>query len=418
MKVLVIGSGGREHALAWKLKQSEQVNHVFIAPGNAGTQSVGENVAIDPMDFNQIVNFSKENGINLVVIGPEDPLVGGLVDRLQAEGIAVFGPNKEAAEFEGSKRFTKEFLMKHDIPTAAYVSVTDYEEAIRAIKSFSYPVVLKADGLYQGKGVVIATDFEEAKEVLYQMLEEKSFGDAGGEVVIEEFLEGDEQSLLCFVSNNHLVAMETARDYKKIGEGDVGENTGGVGCFSPSEVNNPEDIKKVKVILEKIEQGLKSDGFEFNGILFIGFMMTNEGPKILEFNVRFGDPETEVLMPRLESDLYEIMQKTLAGDLQAEDLKWSQETALAVIHYSIGYPGAYEKGHEITSVPKNNNKDRIVFHNGTKADGNKLLTNGGRVLTIVALGDDLESARQTAYEMGEDVKSDNLSYRRDIGKIN
>ncbi|MDO5457652.1 MAG: phosphoribosylamine--glycine ligase [Atopococcus tabaci] len=418
MNILVIGSGGREHALAWKLAQSEKADKIYVAPGNAGTQEDFTNVAIDVMDFDALIEFSKENDIDLVVVGPEDPLNEGIVDRFAAADISIFGPDQACTQFESSKDFTKQFLNTYDIPTAASFTTTNYEAAAAFVETSDLPLVVKADGLCQGKGVIICETKDEAVDALEEMLVQKNFGDEGSTVVIEEFLEGQEQSLLCFVSNNKLVPMETAQDYKKIYEGEQGPNTGGVGIYSPSNLVTEELDACVEDILSKIEAGLEAEDLTFNGILFIGFMVKDNQPKVLEFNVRFGDPETEALMPRLESDLVEVMEKTLVGDLEAKDLKWSDQSVVGVVLYSEGYPAGYENNIEITHLPEVSGDQEIIFHNGTcfNAEGD-LLTNGGRVLTILGKADTIEDARQIAYRLAEQVECTSLGYRKDIAEF-
>lgn len=418
MNILVIGSGGREHALAWKLNQSEKADKIYVAPGNAGTQEDFTNVAIDVMDVDALIEFSKTHAVDLVVVGPEDPLNEGIVDRFEAAGISIFGPDKACAQFESSKDFTKQFLNTYDIPTAVSFTTSDYEEAAAYVEEADLPIVIKADGLCKGKGVVICETREEAVEALKNMMVEQEFGDEGSTVVIEEFLEGQEQSLLCFVSNNKLIPMETAQDYKKIYEGDQGPNTGGVGIYSPSNLADAELDAQVEDILAKIEKGLEAEKLNFNGILFIGFMVKDNQPKVLEFNVRFGDPETEALMPRLESDLVDIMEKTLAGDLQKDDLKWSDQSVVGIVLYSEGYPGAYENNVEITYLPQVSGEEEIIFHNGTCFDEDvRLLTNGGRVLTTLGKADTIEEARRIAYNLAEQVECTSLGYRNDIAEF-
>lgn len=418
MKILVVGSGGREHALAWKLNQSERVSQIYVAPGNAGTAQDFVNVPIQVMDFDGLTQFAEAEQIDLVVVGPEDPLCGGLVDRFEAIGIPAFGPNQHAAQFEGSKDFTKQFLNKYDIPTAQSKTVTSLAQGLEVIEAMGYPIVIKTDGLAQGKGVVICRDNPEAADTLKSMLEDQAFGDQGTTVVIEEFLDGVEESLLCFVSNNRLIPMEVARDYKKIHDGDQGPNTGGVGAFSPVPDSSPEFKAEIKSILDKIEAGLIADGFNFNGILFIGFMKVGNTPYVLEFNVRFGDPETEVLMPRLESDLVDIMSKTLAGTLEFDDLVWSDQASVGVILHSQGYPGEFVRGVTIDKVPTEFTSHEILFHNGTGYnEAGDLVTRGGRVLTCVALADTIEEARVAAYRLVDQVEGASLSYRTDIAQL-
>ncbi|MBG9988567.1 phosphoribosylamine--glycine ligase [Aerococcaceae bacterium DSM 111176] len=414
MKVLIIGSGGREHALGWKLDQSPQVDELFFAPGNAGTSFLGTNVLINAMEIDQLVEFAKSEAIDLTVVGPEDPLCAGIVERFEEEGLKIFGPNLECSQFESSKDFTKKFLQRHEIPTAAYNTYTDYDSAVKGLGEVSYPIVIKADGLALGKGVVIVSDYDHGVQTLDEMMNQAQFGEAGATVVIEEFLDGPELSLLCIVSHNRVIPLDLARDYKKAYDGDQGLNTGGVGCFSPVPI--PDDVEQsINEINKMIEQGLIEDGFDFTGILFVGFIIQDGKPYVLEFNVRFGDPETEVLMPRLESDLFDILNKAIDDTLIDEDLIWSNDKAVGVILTSIGYPAEYEQGHAI-KLPVANPVGTILFHNGTAFDGDNLVNAGGRVLTAVGLGKTQEEARLLAYQLVGRIESDNLTYRTDIAK--
>lgn len=415
MKILVVGSGGREHTLCWKLSQSEVVSKVFCAPGNGGTKEVAENIDIKSNDIKKLLDFALEEKIDLTVVGPEEPLVLGIEDEFKKHNLKVFGANKSAARLEGSKEFAKEFMIKHNIDTAKYNSTNNYEEAKNIIKDYSYPLVIKADGLCAGKGVIICQTEKEALESLDEILNEKIFGDEGSKVVIEEFLDGIEASLLCFVSNGKLIPMESAKDYKQIYDNDEGPNTGGVGCFSPSPLFTDKLNSQIDKILRNIEIGLQKDNLEYTGILFIGFMIVNNEPKILEFNVRFGDPETEVLLPRLESDLYNLMIKAIDGSLKEEDLIWSKKTCLTVVLTSKGYPFEYKTGYPI-DIDKSIDKDIIVFHNGSKYEDNKYLTNGGRVLSITALADDLNSAREKVYKNIKKINFEGMYHRTDIGQ--
>lgn len=412
MKVLVIGNGGREHALAWKLKKSKSVDEIYMARGNGGTENFAKNLDIDPKDINGLLKFAEDKKVDLTVVGPEDPLCMGIVDAFNEKGFRIFGPNKECARFEKSKEFTKKFLEKYSIPTAKYKSFENYEDAIKGIAEFSYPLVVKADGLCLGKGVMICHDESEAKDALEKIFKDKIFGDEGSTVVIEEFLTGEEASVLCLVSNNKLFPLERAKDHKQIYDDNKGPNTGGVGTYSPVAVS-PELEKNLEKIYRQIEDGLESEKLNYSGILFIGFMIENDKPKVLEFNVRFGDPETEVLMPRLDADLFEILNKTIDGKLKKEDIKWKDETCLTVILCSKGYPGSYEKGKEICGLD-NVDEDIIVFHNGTKKT-DSLYTNGGRVLSVTALGKDLKEAREKAYANVYKIKFDGVYFRKDIG---
>lgn len=415
MKILVVGSGGREHTLCWKLSQSEDVSKVFCAPGNGGTKEVAENIDIKSNDIEALLNFALKEKIDLTVVGPEEPLVLGIEDEFKKHNLKVFGANKSAARLEGSKEFAKEFMIKHDIDTAKYNSTNNYEEAKDIIKDYSYPLVIKADGLCAGKGVIICQTEEEALEALDEILNTKIFGDEGSKVVIEEFLDGVEASLLCFVSKGKLIPMESAKDYKQIYDNDKGPNTGGVGCFSPSPLFTDKLNEQINKILRSIEIGLQKDNLEYTGILFIGFMIVNNEPKILEFNVRFGDPETEVLLPRLESDLYKLMIKAIDGSLKDEDLVWSKKTCLTVVLTSKGYPLDYKTGYPI-NIDSSIDKDIIIFHNGSKYEDNKYLTNGGRVLSITALDRDLDSARDKVYKNLSKINFDGMYYRKDIGQ--
>lgn len=417
MKILIIGAGGREHAIAWKLAQSNRPVDIFLAPGNAGTASDYTNVPIDVMDFDRLLDFALTEAIELVIVGPEDPLCAGIVDLFQEAGIAVFGPDKMSAQLEASKDLTKQFLNKYQIPTANSFTTADFDQAKDYINQADLPIVIKADGLCKGKGVVICHSLEEAEATLKDMLIDQSFGDSASQVVIEDYLDGYEQSLLCFVSNNQLVPMETAQDYKKAFDGDLGPNTGGVGVYSlpkTPETTDPALDAQIKAILGQIERGLIAEKFSFYGILFIGFMIQDGQAKVLEFNVRFGDPETEVLLPRLESDLLTVFEKTLAGTLKPTDLIWSKQAAVGVVLYSKGYPGFYDNHVAIESLPEN----ALIFHNGTTTDeAGQLITSGGRVLTPVALADDIHSARQAAYKLVGQVHGASLTYRTDIAKL-
>ncbi len=417
MKILIIGAGGREHAIAWKLAQSNRPVDIFLAPGNAGTASDYTNVPIDVMDFDRLLDFALTEAIDLVIVGPEDPLCAGIVDVFKDVGIAVFGPDKISAQLEASKDLTKQFLNKYQIPTANSFTTADFDQAKDYINQADLPIVIKADGLCKGKGVVICHSLEEAEATLKDMLLDQSFGDSASQVVIEDYLDGYEQSLLCFVSNNQLVPMETAQDYKKAFDGDLGPNTGGVGVYSlpkTPETTDPALDAQIKAILGQIERGLIAEKFSFYGILFIGFMIQDGQAKVLEFNVRFGDPETEVLLPRLESDLLTVFEKTLAGTLKPTDLIWSKQAAVGVVLYSKGYPGFYNNHVAIESLPEN----ALIFHNGTTTDeAGQLITNGGRVLTPVALADDIQSARQAAYKHVGQIHGASLTYRNDIAKL-
>lgn len=416
MNWLLIGGGGREAAIAWKLSQSPLVRRIYVAPGIGKLYEKCENIKISPDNFEELLRFSKENDIKTVVVGPELPLVLGLEDLFRAEGILVFGPNRECAQLEGSKRFAKEFMLKHGISTANYEAFTDAESAKKKLSETSYPAVIKADGLCAGKGVIIAEDCKTANEAVEDILVHGKFGKEGKELVIEDFLTGTEASLLCFVSHNKIFPMQSAKDYKRIFEGDEGLNTGGVGCYSPSPLFTPTLWERLRTdVILPIEAGLNAEKMDFTGILFIGLMIENDVPKVLEFNVRFGDPETEVLLPRLDADLAELMLKTIEGTLQAEDIRWKEEESAAVILTAEGYPGEYRKGDEI-SLDASMLKDILLFHNGTKEVDGKYYTDGGRVLSVVALGRTRAEAREKIYEAVKGIHFAGMKYRRDIAR--
>ncbi|HSH36760.1 phosphoribosylamine--glycine ligase [Schnuerera sp.] len=417
MKVLVIGSGGREHALCWKIAESLKVSKIYCAPGNGGTKEIAENIDINPEEIDRLLDFALKENIDLTVVGPEGPLVMGIVDKFNEKGLNIFGVNKKAAQLEGSKAYAKSFMEKHNIPTGRYRKYTDIEEAMKGLDQFQYPLVIKADGLCLGKGVVICNTKEEGIDCLNHMMKDKAFGMAGETIIIEEFLEGIEASLLCFVTNGRIIPMESAKDYKQIYEGDMGPNTGGVGCFSPNPLFQ-EELRKIvqEDILSKIEIGLEKEKMDYKGLLFIGLMINKDKAKVLEFNVRFGDPETEVLLPRLKSDIVDIFEKTLKGSLKIEDLIWKDEKCVTVVATSKGYPGKYEKGKEIIGL-KDVDEDIIIFHNGTIEKEGKIHTNGGRVISITALGNTLKEARDKIYKNLNKVAFDGMYFRKDIAKI-
>lgn len=413
MKVLVIGNGGREDAICKKISESNKCTELFCSKGNAGTLRYAENVELNSNE--EIFRFSNDNNIDLVVVGPEAPLCEGIVDLFKESNIKVFGADKKSARLEGSKDFAKKFMKKYDVPTARYETIKSIEEGKKAIENFSYPIVIKADGLCAGKGVRICNTKEDVLDYFKELFEDKIFGKEGSTVVIEEFLRGKEASLLCFVSKGNLIPMESARDYKRIFDNDEGENTGGVGCYSPSELFNEELKLQIEKILEKISNGLKKENLEYSGVLFIGFMI-DEDAKVLEFNVRFGDPETEVVLPRMESDLLLAIEKSLDGSLEREDLKWKKEKCLTVILTSRGYPKNYEKGKKISGIDSVD-KDIYVYHNNTKVNGSKILTDGGRVLSVTALGNSYDEIREKVYRNIEKISFETKQYRKDIGKM-
>lgn len=413
MKVLVIGNGGREDAICKKISESKKCTELYCSKGNAGTLRYAKN--IDLKSNEEIFEFSNTNNIDLVVVGPEAPLCDGIVDLFNNSNIKVFGADKKSARLEGSKDFAKEFMKKYEVPTAKYETIRTMDEGLKAIERFSYPIVVKADGLCAGKGVRICNTKNEVLNYFKELFEEKVFGDEGTTVVIEEFLKGKEASLLCFVSKGNLIPMESARDYKRIFDNDEGENTGGVGCYSPSELFTDELKLKVDKTLKKISYGLKNEKLEYSGILFIGFMIDDEA-KVLEFNVRFGDPETEVVLPRMETDLLLAIEKSIDGTLNKEDLKWKKEKCLTVILTSKGYPKAYEKGKIITGINLVD-KDIYVYHNNTRLEGDNILTDGGRVLSVTSLGSSYDDIRNKVYKNIELISFETKQYRKDIGKI-
>ncbi|PFZ13662.1 phosphoribosylamine--glycine ligase [Bacillus pseudomycoides] len=412
MNVLVIGRGGREHALAWKFAQSEQVEKVYVAPGNEGMRDVATPVAIDENDFDALVLFAKENNIGLTFVGPEIPLMNGVVDRFEAEGLRVFGPNKAAAVIEGSKAFTKELMKKYDIPTAAYETFTNYEEAVAYIQKIGAPIVIKADGLAAGKGVTVAMTLEEALQAVKEMLQDVKFGEASKKVVIEEFLDGQEFSLMAFVNGTTVYPMVIAQDHKRAFDGDKGPNTGGMGAYSPVP-QIPESAVEVAIeaVLHPTAQAMIKEGRSFTGILYAGLILTSEGPKVIEFNARFGDPETEVVLPRLDNDLVDVCNSVLDGEKLV--LKWSEEAVIGVVLASKGYPEAYEKGAIIRGL--DTLEDAIVFHAGTAMKHGDFVTNGGRVLFVACKEKNLQEAKNKVYKEIEKIESDGLFYRSDIG---
>ena len=420
MKVLIVGSGGREHAIAWKVAQSPKVDKIYCAPGNAGISSVAECVPIGAMEFDKLVAFAKEKEIDLTVIGMDDPLVGGIVDEFEKAGLRVFGPRKNAAILEGSKAFSKNLMKKYNIPTAAYETFTDPEAALKYLETAKMPIVLKADGLALGKGVLICQNLEEAKAGVQELMMDKKFGSAGDEIVIEEFMTGREVSVLSFVDGNIVKIMSSAQDHKRAKDGDQGLNTGGMGNFSPSPFYTEEvDAFCKKYIYQPTVDAMKAEGRPFKGVIFFGLMLTPDGPKVLEYNARFGDPEAQVVLPRLENDIVDVFEACVDGTLDQVDLKFDNERAtVCVILASDGYPVAYEKGFPIEGLENFEGKDDYyVFHSGTKFnDQGQIVTNGGRVLGVTATGSSLKEARAKAYEATEWVQFGNKYMRTDIGK--
>lgn len=415
MKILVVGGGGREHAICWKLSNEDNVEKIYCAPGNAGISQVAECIAIGDSDIDKLIDFVKENNIDLTVVGPEVPLVKGIVDRFEEEGLKIFGPNKECAQLEGSKSFSKDFMVKHNIPTAKYKEYTEIDKAISEIDSFGYPVVIKADGLAAGKGVVILENKEDALDALKEMMLDKKFGEAGNKIVVEEFIKGGETSILAFVDNNTIIPMVSAKDHKKVYNNEQGPNTGGMGTFSPSEIYTDDLEKEIREkVLDRTLDGLKKDGLKFKGILFIGLMITNDGAKVLEYNVRFGDPETQSVLFRLDTDLNKIMTSIIDNKLAEIKIKYKSEQAVCVMLTSGGYPNSYEKGKVITGL-ENLDKDIVVFHSGTKLVDEKLVTNGGRVIGITAKANTVKDAANKVYENIKKIDFEGMHYRTDIG---
>ena len=418
MKVLIVGSGGREHAIAWSVAKSPKVDKIFCAPGNAGIAEFAECVNIGAMEFDKLVAFAKENAIDLTIIGMDDPLVGGVVDAFEAEGLRVFGPRKNAAIIEGSKAFSKDLMKKYNIPTAAYENFTDPDEAIKYLETVKMPIVLKADGLALGKGVLICNTLEEAKEGVKTLMLDKQFGDAGNEIVIEEFMTGREVSVLAFCDGKTIKCMTSAQDHKRAKDGDQGLNTGGMGTFSPSPFYNDEvEAFCEKYVYQPTIDAMAVEGRPFTGILFTGLMLTEDGPKVLEYNARFGDPEAQVVLPRMKNDIIDVMEACIDGKLSDVELEFEDNAAVCVVLASDGYPEKYDKGFEIKGLDTFKDKDGYyVFHAGTKFDGDKIVTNGGRVLGVVAKGENLKAARANAYKATEWIDFANKYKRNDIGK--
>ncbi len=418
MKILIVGSGGREHAIAWKLAQSPLTEKLYCAPGNAGIAEYAQCVNIGAMEFDKLVAFAKEKEIDLTVIGMDDPLVGGIVDAFEAEGLRVFGPRKNAAILEGSKAFSKELMKKYHIPTAAYETFDDPKKALAYLETAKMPIVLKADGLALGKGVLICQNLEEAKAGVKEIMEDKKFGTAGNQMVVEEFMTGREVSVLSFVDGKTIKIMTSAQDHKRAGDGDTGLNTGGMGTFSPSPFYTPEvDAFCKKYIYQATVDAMATEGRTFKGIIFFGLMLTEDGPKVLEYNARFGDPETQVVLPRMKTDLVEVFQACIDGTLDQIDLQFEDNAAVCVVMASKGYPVKYEKGFVIRGLENFKDKEGYyVFHAGTKQTDEGIVTNGGRVLGVTAKGNDLKEARANAYEAVKWIDFDNAFYRHDIGK--
>ncbi len=419
MNILVIGSGGREHALAWKAAQSPKADRVFVAPGNAGTaRETGlENVDIDVMDLDGLANFAATNNVGLTIVGPEAPLVAGIVDKFEQRGLRVFGPSAGAAQLEGSKAFTKDFLARHDIPTAGYGNFTDVDEALAYVRQQGAPIVVKADGLAAGKGVIVAMTLEEAEDAIRDMLAGNAFGDAGSRVVIEEFLEGEEASFIVMVDGEHVLAMATSQDHKRVGDGDTGPNTGGMGAYSPAPVVTADVHQRImdEVIYPTV-RGMAAEGHRYKGFLYAGLMIDASGaPKVIEFNCRFGDPETQPIMLRMKSDLAELCNAAIDGRLDQCSSEWDDRASVGIVLAAGGYPGSYHKGDVISGLPDTDTDGEKVFHAGTRLNGDRVVTNGGRVLCATALGNTVTEAQKRAYELASRIRWDGVFYRKDIG---
>lgn len=418
MKVLIVGSGGREHAIAMSVAKSPKADKIYCAPGNAGIGQIAECVPIGAMEFDKLVAFAKEKEIDLVIVGMDDPLVGGLVDELEKAGIRAFGPRKNAAILEGSKAFSKDLMKKYKIPTAAYENFDDPKKALAYLETASFPIVLKADGLALGKGVLICNTLEEAKDGVRSIMEDKKFGSAGNQMVIEEFMTGREVSVLSFVDGKTIKIMSSAQDHKRAKDGDKGLNTGGMGTFSPSPFYTEEvDEFCKKYVYQATVDAMAAEGREFKGVIFFGLMLTKDGPKVLEYNARFGDPEAQVVLPRMKNDMLEVVEACIDGTLDQIDLQFEDNAAVCVVLASDGYPVSYEKGFPIKGLDAFEGKeDYFVFHAGTKKADEGFVTNGGRVLGVTAKGTDLKEARKKAYEATEWIDFENKYMRHDIGK--
>jgi phosphoribosylamine--glycine ligase len=418
MKVLIVGSGGREHAIAYKVAQSSQVEKIFCAPGNAGIAQIAECVDIQALEMDKLADFASDNEIDLTIIGMDDPLVAGIVDVFEERGLRVFGPRKNAAIIEGSKAFSKDLMKKYNIPTAAYETFDTSEAAIEYLKTSDYPIVLKADGLALGKGVLICNSFEEAKDGVKSIMLDKQFGNAGDRLVIEEFMTGREVSVLAYCDGTHIAPMTSAQDHKRAKDGDQGLNTGGMGTFSPSPFYTDDvDAFCKKYVYQATMDAMKAEGRDFTGILFFGLMLTPKGPKVLEYNARFGDPEAQVVLPRMKNDIIDVLNACIDGSLDKIDLQFEDNAAVCVVLASAGYPEKYDKGILITGFEKFDGKDGYyVFHAGTKLTDEGIVTNGGRVLGVTAKGADLKQARANAYEATKWIDFANKYMRNDIGK--
>lgn len=416
MKILVIGSGGRENALVWKLNQSEQVEKIYCVPGNGGTELICDNVAVDVRNHVEVVNFCKEKIIDLVVIGPEAPLASGLADDLEKEGINVFGASYAASRLESSKIYAKEVMGRYNIPTAEFRIFQEANKAIQYIETVKLPVVIKANGLAQGKGVIIAETKEEAIKTINDMLCDKIFGSAGDKIIIEECLFGEEASILVLTDGENILPLASSQDHKRIFEGDKGPNTGGMGAYSPAPVVDGTLFDEiVENVVRPTIEGLKKDGVIYKGVLYAGIMITEDGPKVLEYNVRFGDPETQVILPRMKCDLADILMSVAKGDLSGKNIDWDERDCVCVVMASGGYPGEYDRGKEISGIKEAENEGALVFHAGTNLQNGKVVTSGGRVLNVVGFGNGIADAMKNTYEAVNKISFEGAHYRKDIG---
>ncbi|EJL6270977.1 phosphoribosylamine--glycine ligase [Vibrio cholerae] len=419
MQVLIIGSGGREHALAWKVAQNPQVDTIYVAPGNAGTalEHKVQNVNIGITDIPALVAFAQDKAIELTIVGPEAPLVIGVVDAFRAAGLPIFGPTQGAAQLEGSKAFTKDFLARHNIPTAAYANFTEIEPALAYVREKGAPIVVKADGLAAGKGVIVAMTLQEAEDAIQDMLAGNTFGSAGSRVVVEEFLDGEEASFIVMVDGENVLPMATSQDHKRVGDADTGPNTGGMGAYSPAPVVTQDVHDRVmREVIYPTVRGMAAEGNTYTGFLYAGLMIDSTGvPKVIEYNCRFGDPETQPIMMRLQSDLVELCQAAIAGKLDQVESKWDPRASIGVVLAAGGYPGDYAKGEVISGLPTQESAGQKVFHAGTETQGDQVVTNGGRVLCATALGNTVLEAQQRAYQLADQIHWNGMFCRRDIG---
>jgi phosphoribosylamine--glycine ligase len=417
MKILVVGSGGREHAIIWSLSKNPKISKIYCASGNAGISELAECILIAPTEIEKLVEFAKEHEIDLTVVGMDDPLVLGIVDAFEKENLRIFGPNKVAAQLEGSKAFSKELMKKYKIPTANYQTFDDIEFASTYIKELTPPIVVKVDGLALGKGVYICQSAKEAEQALKEIMQDKKFGASGNKVVIEEFLVGEEVSILSFCDGKTVVPMVSSKDHKKAYDHDKGPNTGGMGTISPSKIYTQEVAKECmeKIFIPTVD-ALNKEGITFKGIIYFGLIITKDGPKVIEYNARFGDPEAQVVLTRLDTDLLEIIESCIDGRLDKMNIKWKDHAAVCLVLASGGYPNTYAKGYEITGLDNIDKNSTIVFHAGTKKEGDKIVTNGGRVLGVTSIGENLEQARTIAYKMADKIHFTDKQFRTDIGK--